>query len=326
MENCVKHSFLSSFADDTRIAGCIEQVSDVAKVQDDLNHVIDWSSFNNMLLHEKKFELLCHTVDRPGSFLRELPHIAELYQYSTSGGTITQKSLVRDLGIHLHESLRWTPHINIIADNARKMASWVLSVFKDRSRDIMITLYTSMVRSRLEYCCPLWDPSSIEDIRTLETVQRSFTSKITTVKHLDYWARIKRLNLQSLQRRRERYSIMHMWKLLNHISPNDLNIQFTTSDRLGIKAKLQDSPKSSSRAMKSMYDRSFAIRGPRLWNILPKEVNSKTTLESFKISLSEFLDKFPDTPPVAGYSTQNGNSLLEYNRKNIQAGAVLGGL
>ena len=323
MGDCALHSFLSTFADDTRISGRVDSDSDVDKTQADLNQVIEWSSSNNMLLHEQKFELLCHKSSRPGHFLTELPYVSELYQYSTSKGTITQKSLVKDLGVNVHESLSWTPHINIIADSARKMASWVLSVFKDRSKETMVTLYTSMVRSKLEYCCPLWDPTSIEDIRTLETVQRSFTSRITSVKHLDYWERIKCLNLQSLQRRRERYSIIHMWKVLHHISPNDLGIQFSTSSRLGVKAKIPSPPTSSTRATKTMYDRSFAVRGPRLWNLLPESVNSITTLEPFKIALSKFLDTYPDKPPVAGYSTQNSNSLLEYNRSNM---IVLGGL
>lgn len=118
-------------------------------------------------------------------------YVAELYQYTTSKGIITQKSIIRDLGIYIYETLKWSPHINIDADNARKMASWVLNVFKDRSRSTMLTLYTSMVRSRLEYCCPLWDPSYIEDIRTLEDVQQSFANKITSVNHLSYWDRIK---------------------------------------------------------------------------------------------------------------------------------------
>ena len=135
------------------------------------------------------------------------------------------------------------------------MSSWVLSVFRDRSKDTMLTLYTSMVRSRLEYCCPLWDPSSIEDIRTLEEVQQSFTSKIISVNHLSYWDRIKHLNLYSLQRRRERYSIIHMWKILSHHSPNDLNIQFTFSDRLGIKAKVPSLPRNSARSIKSLYEK-----------------------------------------------------------------------
>ena len=42
------------------------------------------------------------------------------------------------------------------------------------------------------------------------------------------------------------------------------------------------------------------------------------TLDAFKTSLSAFLNKFPDTPPVSGYISQNSNSLLAYNRKSVQ--------
>ena len=68
-------------------------------------------------------------------------------------------------------------------------------------------------------------------------------SKIQSCKHLDYnyherLQHLQHLGLFSLQRRRERYIIIHMWKVLHGLSPNDLNITFGESGRLGIKAKL----------------------------------------------------------------------------------------
>ena len=35
---------------------------------------------------------------------------------------------------------------------------------ENRSRKVMLTLYKSLVRSHLEYCCPLWHPDKIKDI------------------------------------------------------------------------------------------------------------------------------------------------------------------
>ena len=101
----------------------------------------------------------------------------------------------------------------------------------------MLTLYKTRVRSHLEYCCPLWNPSKIGDIQILEVVRRSFTSRIHGFQHLDYWQRLKALNLMSLLRRRERYILVMIWKCLNQCStghcPNSLNIGFEYSEHKG---------------------------------------------------------------------------------------------
>ena len=93
--------------------------------------------------------------------------------------------------------------------SARKVASWVLGVFRDRSKVVMLQLYKSLIRSKLEYCSPLWNPSIVRDIETIEDVQRFFTNRISGMSDLSYWDRLTALKLQSLQRRRERYIIIH---------------------------------------------------------------------------------------------------------------------
>ena len=100
---------------------------------------------------------------------------------------------------------------------ARSTLSWVFSVFKTRDGTVMTTLYKSLVRSTLEYCCPLWNPGKVTDIQLIEGVQRTFTSRISGLQHLNYWERLARLKLMSLQRRRERDIILMMWKILHNI-------------------------------------------------------------------------------------------------------------
>ena len=315
LHKCIKHSLISHFADDTRILKAIESASDVSLLQHDLSATINWSNQNQMVLHEDKFELLCHSY-RKTNTLKELSFSNEFYEYSTTGGTIiTPCEHVKDLGIQITTDLNWSPHINIIAEKARRLISWVLSVFKDRSEKTMMCLYKSLIRSRLEYCSPLWHPTKQEDTKTLESVQRRFTSKIAGLADYSYYERLKLLRITSLQRRRERYIIIMMWKIINEISPNDLEFEFIYSDRRGIKVKVPPLNRHATQRSQSLYESSFGVVGPKLWNTIPKNINIITNMATFKITLSRYLAEIPDEPPVDGFTRHN--SLLDMNRLQL---------
>ena len=93
---------------------------------------------------------------------------------------------------------------------------WVLRVFQSRKRPLLKSLSIPI----LEYCCKLWNPWKAKDIQAIEAIQRTFTFKITEVQHLNYWERLHALKLYSFQRRRERYIIIYIWKIIQHIISN----------------------------------------------------------------------------------------------------------
>ena len=258
----------------------------------------------------------------PNSEILQLPHMIECFTYniSTTGDTLYPlDDTLKDLGIVVSPDLSWSPHIAVISKSARSVAAWVLSVFKTRDKEVMLTLYKSLVRSHLENCCPLWHPRKVCDIQLIESVQRTFTSKIKGIAHINYWDRLKSLKIMSLQRRRERYFIIQMWKILNGHCPNDLDIRFTAPNRRGINALVPKLNSVSSQHHQTIYDSSFAVLGPRLWNILPANIKSISGQEQFKNSLTTYLFTFPDKPPVVGYYTPNTNSLLDWNINKTEA-------
>ena len=265
-----------------------------------------------MTLHEDKFQYMCHTASKSDN-LRELPFVCQHYQYTTPRGcTLSPVHILRDLGVTVSQDLSWSPHIHTISDKARQKASWVLSVFHIRSAGVMLTLYKSMVRSLLEFCSPLWNPTKIMDIQELESVQRSFTYRIAGCQNLDYWQRLQKLSLMSLQRRRERFIILHIWKVLHGQTSNDLQIQFIIRSRTGIQAIVPSLNTVSSHRHQSMYDNSFAVMGPKLWNAIPYHLNNIADFDAFKSKLTTFLLTLPDKPPVRGYTPPNSNSLLAW--------------
>ena len=84
--NCMSHSTLRCFADDTRICRSISDLNNVHELQSDLEEVTKWSERNNMALHEDKFEYICHLANKRNP-LHQLPFAHEHFQYTTSAGT-----------------------------------------------------------------------------------------------------------------------------------------------------------------------------------------------------------------------------------------------
>ena len=111
-------------------------------------------------------------------------------------------------------------HISNICVSARNMCAWILRTFQSRSQELMLTTWTSLVLPILDYCSQLWSPSKVGQIQEIEDIQRSFTRKIWCKTRGDYWERLDSFKLYSLQRRRERYRIIYIWKILENLVPN----------------------------------------------------------------------------------------------------------
>ena len=88
--------------------------------------------------------------------------------------------------------------------------------------------------SRLGYGSQLWSPFLIKHITQLEKIQRSFTKHIAGMNDMPYHERLKILRLYSLQRRRERYCIINIWKIIEGLAPYFSNpITSTFPERRG---------------------------------------------------------------------------------------------
>ena len=180
-----------------------------------------------------------------------------------NGDMINKPDTVKNLGIFMEEDVNFKKHMEVTISKGRKQIGWIMRTFKCRDQFSMITLYKSIVLPIIEYCSQLWCPTKIGAIRKLEAIQRNFTHRIQGMHDLNYWQRLNQLKLYSLERRRERYTILYVYKIVLSITPNFEDQRFSIktrfSERRGLLCEVPALNTTATARIKSVVDQSFAV-------------------------------------------------------------------
>ena len=305
MPRAAKSATLTSYADDTKVAYAIKDQPDANLLQEDLDAIYKWAKENNMQFNAGKFQALRYRPS-PACFIQQ-------NYVGPEGMVIPELNVVRDLGIRMSSDATFHAHIEAVVARCKRMAGWILRTFRTRDQEAMLTLWRSFVLSHLDYCSQLWSPHSVGLIAELEAVQRCFTRRIESMEGLSYWERLKELRLYSLERRRDRYAVIYIWKILEGLVPN-FGITSYNNPRTGRHCTVPKVPTASSK-VRTIYSNSLGFKGPQLFNSLPKDLRNLhgVGVEVFKKRLDALLSTIPDEP-TSRQETQKrvaaSNSLL----------------
>ena len=307
-------SFVSLFADDTRISRKVNNEEDVETLQDDLEKLYRWQEHNNMAFNSSKFEVL-----RYGSNTA----LKESTNYLTPGcePIIEEKENLRDLGIIMSNDASFSSHVEHVCKKVKQKSGWILRTFSSRQTWFLKFMWKSLVQGHVDYCSQLYFPNKSSDMEKIENLQRIYTRKIPEVSSLNYWERLQKLKIYSQERRMERYRVIYIWKILEGISPN-CGIQETHSDRRGREVQV---PKVKGNGkFQTIREGTFQIHGAKLFNSLPKSVRNitRTSVDEFKVALDKFLQTIPDEPKLPGYipsacnqvTASPSNSIIDLSR------------
>ena len=204
------------YVDDLTISEVIPKHSQ-SKMQHELDYISNWCEGNYMKLNPKKCKEL------RVNFQRALPDLAQLTIDGTPLETISSYKL---LGLQIQNDLKWNEHVDIITKKAAKRLYIIRTLKRSGVSDNdLISIYTSLIRSILDYGCAVWHtclPSFL--VEKIERIQKPFFRVIFP--HLSYREGLALTGYPRLEDNRQRLCLNLFNKLktlpsskLSHLVP-----------------------------------------------------------------------------------------------------------
>lgn len=257
------------FADDTKIYGDASDVNGRDKIQHDLDVAMLWS---------EKW-LMQYNVDKCKTLHAGHKNIE--HRYKMGGVELASVDEEKDLGVVVHRSLSSSKQCAEAAKKANRVVGQIKRTVTNKSKHIIVPLYKSLVRPRLEYCVQAWRPFLKKDITLLEKVQRRATKMVEGMRTLTYEERLKACDLQSLEERRDRGDLLEVHKLVKGIDRIPSSTFFTPQENRHSQ-RGQDSKFYKHRSRLDIRRNFFSQRVVNKWNALPQYVVNATSTSNFK--------------------------------------------
>jgi len=258
----------SQYADDTQLYIALNDENALSSLSNCCNTVYNWFLLNGLSLNPDKTEAIVI-----GTGARQRSE-GPLDFVKVGDATIRPTDSVKSLGIIVDNMLSFNAHVNSVCKAAHFHMQALRHIRKRVPEDVALSIASSMIGARLDYCNSILHDTSILNIQKLQRVQNSLAHIVTGTRRSEHITPVlERLHWLPLAMRVEYKVALLTFKVVTTQQPSYLYdlVKFRTSVReLRSSGRLNSLQIDSSKTV--FASRAFRHSAPTIWNSLPSEL------------------------------------------------------
>ena len=275
------------YADDTQLYLILDpskRSEGLSRLERCVQDVKSWAVSNKLMLNDSKTEVI-HTSSR---FAKTSP-----FPSLKIGDSVIDASVsARDLGVIFDSRLDMKENLKSVTTSASFAIYKIGQICKNLDSKATERLVHAFVSSRLDCCNSLLFGLPKCDIAKLQRIQNSAARLVSRTKYRDHMTPVlEALHWLPVEYRIEYKIMLLTFKALHDFAPTyikDLICSYKPTRSLRSSSKNLLRPPRKGNTM-FYSDRAFCTATPLLWNKLPDQIKSATSVNQFKTLLKTHL-------------------------------------
>ena len=224
----------------------------------------------------------------------------------------------KHLGVVLQSNLKWTKHIEMVAEKAEGSLRYLTIARQFASQAVLSNIYLTLIRPQMEYCCSVWSSISVSDSLRLQKIQNRAARLVTGAPR---YASIDRMHADLgwdyVGARRKYFRLTFFHQVLTGKLPSYLTQKVPMRDHNHNTRGIQV---NTFKFNYNSFKNSLLPLASREYNDLPNRVKAnindgqrdiepstfKEKLKNFLIEKGVFMER---PPPFLRWGSRSGNAL-----------------